>query len=156
MKKHWRFSQAGFLRMLGALGCVAVVLAGSPARAEEGKPGRPPRGGPGPEGMDPLARLRMLTEKLNLSPEQQSKIKEIFLREGPAMKELLSKGRENLTAEDKAKLREMMKAQREEMETILTAEQLAKAKELRAQRPGGPGGPEGGARGEKGKKSGTE
>ena len=84
--------------------------------------------------MDPAARLKMLAEKLSLSDEQQNKVKEIFQSNAPAMREIMSKGRENLTAEDKTKLRELMKSQQESVRGILTAEQQAKFKEIVAQR----------------------
>jgi Spy/CpxP family protein refolding chaperone len=131
------------LLKLAAVGLFATPLL---LQAEGDKPGRPPGdrpgrplgdkpGGPG-ERMDPAARLRMMREKLGLTDEQTAKMKAIFEKDGPAMKEIMSKGRENLTEADKAKLKEMMKAQREEISTVLTPEQLAKMKEGRE---GGPG-----------------
>ena len=98
-----------------------VPLAGmfavsTPVQAEDPKP-KPPgerggRGGPGGPGrMNPEERLKMMTEKLSLTEEQQTKIKAIQEKNGPQMKELMAKGRENLSEDDRTKMRELMKAQ---------------------------------------------
>jgi Spy/CpxP family protein refolding chaperone len=97
---------------------------------------RPQRPGGAGGRMDPAARMKLLVEKLGLTPEQQEKIKAIYEKNAPAMKEFMAKGRENLTAEDKMKVAELMKTQREEIAAVLTPEQKEKFKELR---PGGPG-----------------
>ena len=81
--------------------------------------------------MDPEARLKFLTEKLGLDADQQAKIKAIFEKNGPKFKELMAKGRENLTDADKTAMRELMKAQAEEIKAVLTPEQQEKMKELR-------------------------
>jgi Spy/CpxP family protein refolding chaperone len=103
------------------------------------RPKRP--GGPGGERrMDPEARLKVMTEKLGLTQEQQDKIKAIQEKNAPAMKEIFAKGRENLTEEDKTKMREMMKTQTEETAAVLTPEQKEKWK-AEMEKRGGPGGP---------------
>jgi Spy/CpxP family protein refolding chaperone len=134
--KRFSSPQSGSLLGLGAVLCVTFSL----AHAEEGKPKRGPEGGPGAAVPSPAARLRMMSEKLNLSEEQQVKIREIFMKDRTAKKELLSKGCENLSEDEKIKLRDLMKVQREGIESVLTAEQWAKAKEMRDQRSGRPGG----------------
>jgi Spy/CpxP family protein refolding chaperone len=106
-----------------------------PGNKPEGKGERRPGGGEGR--MDPAERLKMMTEKLGLTPDQQEKIKAIQEKNAPKFKEFMAKGRENLTEEDKTKFRELMKSQMEEIGAILTPEQKEKMKELR---PGGPGG----------------
>ena len=93
---------------------------------------------------DPEARLKMMTEKLALNEEQQGKIKAIFEKNAAQIKELRAKGRQNLTDEDRTKLREITKAQNQEVAAVLTPEQKEKYKELRAE-----GGRAGGARGQK-------
>lgn len=105
-----------------------------------GKPDRKPEGGPGGGGarMNPEERLKMMTEKLGLSQEQQDKIKAINEKNAPQFKEFMAKGRENLTEADKEKMKEMAKTQFEEVAAVLTPEQKEKMKELRG--PGGPGG----------------
>ncbi|MDB6152236.1 MAG: hypothetical protein JWL90_689 [Chthoniobacteraceae bacterium] len=94
--------------------------------------------------LDPAARLKMMTERLGLTEDQQTKIKAIYEKNAPLTKDLLAKGRQNLTDEEKTKLRELNKAQSDEIEAILTPEQKEKMKELRAAgRPGGAGAPGG-------------
>jgi Spy/CpxP family protein refolding chaperone len=104
--KRFSSPQSGSLLGLGAVLCVTFSL----AHAEEGKPKRGPEGGPGAAVPSPAARLRMMSEKLNLSEEQQVKIREIFMKDRTAKKELLSKGCENLSEDEKIKLRDLMKA----------------------------------------------
>jgi Spy/CpxP family protein refolding chaperone len=79
----------------------------------------------------------MLTEKLNLTQEQQDKVKAIQEKNAPEFKELMAKGRENLSEADKTKFRELAKSQMEEIAAILTPEQKEKMKELRGAGPGG-------------------
>jgi len=111
------------------------------SRAEDAKPGasagqKP--GGPGGGRMNPEERLKKMTETLGLSQEQQDKIKAIMEKNAPQMRELMSKGRENLTEEDKNKVRELMKGQMEEIGAVLTPEQKEKWKaEREAHGPGG-------------------
>lgn len=101
-----------------------------------GGPGKP--GGPGGERrMDPEARIKFMTEKLGLTQEQQNKVKAIYEKNGPQFKELMAKGRENLTEDDKTKMRELMKSQFEEVGAVLTPEQKEKMKELRPEGRGG-------------------
>ncbi len=123
------------------------LLALPAAQAEDPKPGKPGGekrgpGGPGGAGRgNPEERLKMMTEKLSLTQEQQGKVKAIMEKSAPQMKELMAKGRDNLSEEDKTKMREMMKTQFEEIGAVLTPEQKEKWKEARG--PGGPGGPGG-------------
>ena len=69
-----------------------------------------------------------MTEELGLTQDQQDKIKAIFEKYAPQAKELMSKGRENLTEEDKTKFRELMKTQGDEISAVLTPEQKEKMK----------------------------
>jgi len=123
------------LLLLTAAGLLAVPAV---VQAEDPKPAGPGGEKHGPGHMNPEERLKMMTEKLGLSQDQQDKIKAIFAQNAPAMKELMAKGRDNLTEEDKTKLREMMKTQMEEIGAVLTPDQKEKWKEARA--AGGPGG----------------
>jgi Spy/CpxP family protein refolding chaperone len=149
MKKH-----------LAILSLVAGLCAAPfQLRAEDPVPPKPPGGdkapppsgeksGPKPEGerrrpegqggrMDPAERMKMMKEKLSLTSEQEQKMKAIFEKNAPEFKELMSKGRENLTDADRQKMGELRKKQQEEIDGILTPEQKEKMKEMRA---GGPGG----------------
>ena len=107
---------------------------------EKPEGGRSPGGGRGFG--TPEERLKRMTETLGLSQEQQDKIKAIYAKDADAMKALREKGRENLTEEDKTKMRELMKLQIEAVQAVLTEEQKTKMKEA-FQRRGGPGGPGG-------------
>ncbi|MEI6653848.1 MAG: hypothetical protein WCP45_03705 [Verrucomicrobiota bacterium] len=89
-----------------------------------------PAGHAGGRHMDPEARLKLLTEKLGLDADQQAKIKAIYDKNAPKFKELMTKGRENLTDADKTALRDLFKAQMEEVAAVLTPEQKEKLKEL--------------------------
>jgi Spy/CpxP family protein refolding chaperone len=105
------------------------------------------RGGPGGRGagrMDPEARVKFLTEKLSLTQEQQDKIKAIYAKSAEANKAAREKGFQNLSEEERTKMRESMKAQQEEVNAVLTPEQQAKMKELAPQgRRRGEGRPDG-------------
>lgn len=91
-------------------------------------------GGPaGGRRMDPEARLKFMAEQLGLNAEQQAKIKAIYEKNAPKFKELMAKGMENLTDADKTAMRDLFKAQMDEVGAILTPEQQAKLKELRPQ-----------------------
>ena len=83
----------------------------------------------------------MMTAQLGLSQEQQDKIKAIFAKNADALKLIREKGYQNLTDEEKTKLREGMKTQQEEGAAILTPDQKAKLEKARAERgtrrPGG-------------------
>jgi Spy/CpxP family protein refolding chaperone len=120
----------------------SLSLADDKPAGERGKrPGGP--GGPGAR-VSPEERLKHMTETLGLSQEQQDKVKAIQEKNGPAMKEIFAKGRENLTEEDKTKMRELMKTQMEEIGAVLTPEQKEKWQAEMAKRR--QGGPEGGPR----------
>ena len=104
------------------------------------RPHRP--GGPGGErhSGSPEERLKMMTERLGLTQDQQDKIKAIYAKNADTMKAFREKGRENLTEDDKAKIRELMKAQFEEVSNVLTPEQKEKMKKAREEHGGGRGG----------------
>lgn len=113
--------------------------------ADEKPEGKRPGGAGGPGGRtSPEERLKKMTETLGLSQDQQDKIKAIQEKNAPAMKELMAKGRENLTEDDKTKMKELFKTQMEAINAVLTPEQQEKQKAEMAKR-GGPGG----ARGER-------
>jgi len=113
----------------------------------KGPQGKGPGGGPG----NPEERMKMMAEKLGLSAEQKEKLHAVVEKNAPQMRELMGKGRENLTEDEKKKMMELMQAQKGEMDAILTPEQKAKFEEVRKERgPGGPGGPEGAKGGPKG------
>src|SRR6185369_7567063 len=106
------------------------------------RPNRGPGGPGGPGGRfggTPEERVKRITEQLGLTPEQAEKIKAIYEKGAEANKALREKGFNNLTDEEKTKMRDSMKAQQDEIAAILTPEQKKKQEEARGQR-GGPGG----------------
>jgi Spy/CpxP family protein refolding chaperone len=118
--------------------------------AQEKPAGAPPAHTPGAgrgARLNPEERLKQMAETLGLTQEQQDKIKAIFEKIAPAMKELMDKGFQNLTEEDRTKMRDLMKKQFEEIDALLTPEQKEKQKaemeKRRGQgRPGGQPKPE--------------
>ena len=91
------------------------------------KPKRPEGGRPGGR-FSPEERLKHMTETLGLSQEQQDKLKAIFAKGADEMKALREKGRDKLTDEDKAKMKEHFTKQMEEINAVLTPEQKEKQK----------------------------
>jgi Spy/CpxP family protein refolding chaperone len=96
----------------------------TPGDTNSGRPGR--AGGAGR--FSPEERLKRMTEELNLTQDQQDKIKAIMEKDAAQFKELMVKGRENLTEEDKTKFRELIKSQFEAIAAVLTPEQQEKFK----------------------------
>ena len=117
--------------------------AGDPPKAPEGRPNR----GPGGPQMTPEERVKIMTEKLGLSEEQQTKIKAIFAKNDEIFKAARGKERGSLSEEERQKLREAMKSQGEEINAVLTDEQKAKYKEMRGNWRGQGRGPKGGDKG---------
>lgn len=142
-----------------SLAVAGLVAVPSLVRAEDAVPPKPPGGdkapanagkpageaggrkGGGAGRFSPEERLKRMTEELNLTQDQQDKIKAIMAKGADQMKELMAKGRDNLTEEDKTKFREFLKSQAEEIATALTPEQKEKYKaameKRRAERGGG-------------------
>ena len=110
--------------------------------ADEKKPERKRpegAGAPGAGRFSPEDRIKHMTETLGLTAEQQEKVKAIFAKGADQMKALREKGRDNLTEEDKTKMKEFFKSQQEEIAAILTPEQKEKQK-AEMEKRGGPGG----------------
>lgn len=142
-----------------SLAVAGLVAVPSLLRAEDAVPPKPPGGdkapadagkpageagarkGGGAGRFNPEERLKRMTEELNLTQDQQDKIKAIMAKGADQMKDLMAKGRENLTEEDKTKFREFLKSQSEEIAAVLTPEQKEKYKaameKRRAERGGG-------------------
>ncbi len=121
-----------------------VLADDAPAPAASGTTTATPAPGRGGAGrFSPEERLKRLTETLGLTQDQQDKIKAIYEKNAPQLRELMSKGRNNLSEDDKTKLRELLKSQTEDIAAVLTPEQKEKFKtemEQRRQR-GGAGAP---------------
>ena len=105
------------------IAAAALLAVSTSVFAEDEKP-------KAPAGRAPGERLKMMTEKLGLTEEQQGKIKDIFAANMPKVKAL----REDtaLSQEDKrAKMMELRKAEAQEIRAVLTPEQQEKMKEMR-------------------------
>ena len=120
--------------VLTTTGLIALPTA---LRAEESKPSagsadaKPGRaaGAEGRPMLDPAARLKMMTEKLSLTPEQQEKVKVIYAKNADKLKEM--RGDKSLAEDAKRqKFMEMRKSEMEEISAILTPEQQEKMKEM--------------------------
>lgn len=114
-----------------------LLLTISGIHAEEAKPASDPPKKEGRGSWSSEDRLKRLNERLSLTQEQQDKVKAIFARDADAFKAILSKGRDAMTDEDRTKLRDLLKAQTTEIETLLTEEQKPKYKEMIERRRGG-------------------
>lgn len=114
-------------RLVFLTGAVAAFfLAG--AGAQEAKPGAAPAQ---PQRPAPEERLKVLTGALALTPAQQEKIRDIYEKNEVPRKKLRLD--QNLNAEDRrAQLRKLATAEKEEIKTILTAEQKQKWEEAMA------------------------
>ena len=78
----------------------------------------------------PGERLKMMSEKLGLTDEQKEKLKAIFAKNMPKMKEIRADAA--LSQEDqRAKMMEIRKAEMAEIRALLTPEQQEKMKEMR-------------------------
>ena len=124
--------------LLAALAAGALIAFTPTLRAED-KPERPnrperPGGGPGgPRGEQRGDMLKKVAEELGLSDEQKTKLQEVFKSQREAMKDLSPEDR-------REKMKESRDAMNAKLKEILTAEQYAKWEKIRAERgPGGPG-----------------
>lgn len=140
--------------LLAALAAGALIAFTPTLRAED-KPNRPerperPGGGPGGPG-GPGQRgdmLKKMAEELGLSDEQKTKLQEAFKSQREAMKDLSPEER-------REKMKESREAMNAKVKEILTPEQYAKWERIRDERrPGGPGGPGAGGQGGDGEKRG--
>ena len=124
-----------------ALFAAPTFLFAEDASPTEKPPGSSPSGGRRGFLGTPEERLKLMTDQLGLSQEQQDKIKAIFAKNADALKLIREKGYQNLTDDEKTKLREGMKSQQDEVASILTPDQKAKLEKARAERgnrrPGG-------------------
>jgi Spy/CpxP family protein refolding chaperone len=109
--------------MVVALTSYAVQTA--PAAQEHGAMGGSPMGP-----MTPEARLKMLTEKLNLTEDQQAKLKPILEDQSKQMK-ALHDDTSLAPADKQAKMKELHESSIEKVNAILTPDQQAKWKQMR-------------------------
>jgi Spy/CpxP family protein refolding chaperone len=106
-----------------------VAAPGSKRGRPDGSAGNKGPGDIGIGSPDAEGRLKMMTEKLGLSLEQQEKVRIILERNAPELRSLMAQGRENASEADKEKVRGLMRSQMEEIGTVLNPEQRAKMME---------------------------
>jgi Spy/CpxP family protein refolding chaperone len=127
------------LILLTAL-AMALAIAGVPAWAQMGPGGGGPGGsqmGHGP--MSPDQRLQMLTKQLNLTSDQQEKIKPILESESQQMQTLRQDS--SLSQEDRmSKMRQIRQGTNEQIKLVLNSDQQQKFEEMMSHGHGGPHG----------------
>lgn len=117
-----------------------IAVAGSCMFAQAQGPGTPPPpvpGAPPHRSMEALTELRMLTQQLNLTPEQKEKLRPIVTDEGEQMH--LVRINEQMTPDQKrAKVIEIRQAFNPKIAAELSPEQQEKWKKLAASLEGKP------------------
>jgi Spy/CpxP family protein refolding chaperone len=118
------------------LSTAALLAAPAGLSAEEKKPaGERPVRQAGAARLNPEARLKELTEKLSLTPEQQEKVKAVYAKNVETLKTM----REDKSLSEEAKRQkftEMRRTEMQEINGILTPEQQEKMKTLFRKRAG--------------------
>ncbi len=127
------------ISLLAAVAAGVLIAMSPTVRAEDKpeRPARPERPEGGPRGGQRGDQLKKMAEELNLTANQKAKLQEALKAQAENRKDL-----KDATPEER---RAAMKEAREKMDAkfkeILTAEQYAKWEKLRQEnRPGGPGG----------------
>jgi Spy/CpxP family protein refolding chaperone len=121
-----KFSIAVLLLVFAAglmiVGQTSHALQAAPAAQEHGAMGGPAMG-------TPESRLKMLTEKLNLTEDQQAKVK-LILEDESKQKKALRDDTSVAPADQQAKLKELHESSTEKINAVLTPDQQAKWKEM--------------------------
>ena len=128
---------AGRVRLLAFGAALATGLLLAPAAgAQSEQQGRPDRGGMRGERMDPAQRVErrvsMMTERLSLSTEQATQVRQILTKESEQMRALFENAQGGA---DRESLRPQMQSLRDstdkQIEGVLTPDQLTTYRELR-------------------------
>jgi periplasmic protein CpxP/Spy len=114
-----------FAASLMVVALTSYAVQAAPAAQEHGAMGGSPMGP-----MTPEARLKMLTEKLNLTEDQQAKLKPILEDQSKQMK-ALHDDTSLAPADKQAKMKELHESSIEKLNAILTPDQQAKWKQMR-------------------------
>ena len=114
-----------FAAGLMIVGRTSHALQAAPAAQEHGA-----MGGPAMGAMTPESRLKMLTEKLNLTEDQQAKVKPILEDESKQMK-ALHDDTSLAPADQRAKMKEHHESSTENINAVLTPDQQAKWKQMK-------------------------
>jgi len=107
------------------VGQTSHTLQTAPAAQEHGAMGGPTMGA-----MTPESRLKMLTEKLNLTEDQQAKLKPILEDQSKQMK-ALHDDTSLAPADKQAKMKELHESSGEKINAVLTPDQQAKWKQMK-------------------------
>jgi protein CpxP len=124
-----KFSITLFLLAFAA----ALMVVGQTSRAQQTGPAAQEHGAMGGSGMTamtPESRLKMLTEKLNLTDDQQAKLKPILEDQSKQMK-ALHDDTSLAPTEKQAKMKELHESSVEKVNAVLTPDQQAKWKQMR-------------------------
>jgi Spy/CpxP family protein refolding chaperone len=124
--------------LLAALAAGALLAFTPNLRAQDApaKSNRPERPEGGPRGGQRGDMLKEMAEKLNLTAEQKTKLQEAMKAQRETMKDATPEAR-------REKAKENRKAMDAKIKEILTAEQYTKWEKIREEnRPGGPGAPD--------------
>jgi len=124
-----KFSITMLLLVFGAglliVGQTSHALQAAPAAQEQGA-----MGGHAREAMTPESRLKMLTEKLNLTEDQQAKLKPILENESQQTK-ALHDDTSLAPADKRAKMKELHESSTEKINAVLTPDQQTKWKQMK-------------------------
>jgi periplasmic protein CpxP/Spy len=126
--------------ILPATLAMVLAIAGVSAWAQMGPTAGGPGGGQmGHAPMSPDQKLQMMTKQLNLTSDQQEKIKPILENESQQMQTLRQDS--SLSGEDRmSKMREIRQSTGEQIKPILNSEQQQKFAEMMSHGHGGPHG----------------
>jgi Spy/CpxP family protein refolding chaperone len=124
-----KFSIAVFLLAFAA-GLVVVRQTSHALQSAPGVQEHSAMGGPAMAAMTPEGRLKMLTEKLNLTEDQQAKLKPILEDQSKQMK-AVHDDTSLAPADKQAKMKELHESSTEKINAVLTPEQQTKWKQMR-------------------------
>ena len=115
-----------------SLAAAALFAVPSVTLAQDKPAGSQPQRQAGARPLDLETQLKVLTEKLGLDADQQAKLRAIFEKNGPKLKELMAKSPATITDADRKAMLDLANAQAAEVRAVLTLAQLEKMKEGRS------------------------
>jgi Spy/CpxP family protein refolding chaperone len=129
------------LLALGITGAAFAQDTPPPPPPDQGQAGPPPEGGGRGMRMDPTRQLERMTRELNLTSDQQEKIKPLLVERQQKMQALMEN--QSLSQEDRrAQMRTIAEGTNNSIKANLNDDQKQKFDSMRQRmRRGGPGGP---------------
>jgi len=121
-----KFSITMLLLVFGA----GLLIVGQTSHALQAAPAAQEHGAMGGPAMTPESRLKMLTEKLNLTEDQQAKLKPILENESQQTK-ALHDDTSLAPADKRAKMKELHESSTEKINAVLTPDQQTKWKQMK-------------------------